>query len=162
MNKQGPFSFNTLQDKWLTRRNLIRGAAGTAAGAGLLLGSGLRLAARADHDDDEGRETCALALPLPHTTAGPFGPLHFYFPGPIDGSAAATDGTGTHAEGRDPSTIANFEGFVGQVDLTFSGTGMDTKTGTTAPYKFHTDTRFMKGTFIGSDERKRHGAFAFI
>jgi len=160
MNEQDSNSWKKLEEKWLSRRNLIRGAAGTAAGAGLLLGSGVRLSARAD--EDEGNETCGLALPLPHTTAGPFGPIHFYFPGPIDGSAAATDGTGTHAEGRDPSTITNFEGFVGQVDLTFSGTGMDTKTGATAPYTFHTDTRFMKGTFIASDERRHHGAFAFI
>ena len=160
MNEQDSNSWKKLQEKWLSRRNLIRGAAGTAAGAGLLLGSGVRLSARAD--EDEGNETCGLALPLPHTTAGPFGPIHFYFPGPIDGSAAATDGTGTHAEGRDPSTITNFEGFVGQVDLTFSGTGMDTKTGATAPYQFHTDTRFMKGTFIASDERRHDGAFAFI
>ena len=35
-------------------------------------------------------------------------------------------------------------------------------TGATAPYTFHTDTRFMKGTFIASDERRHHGAFAFI
>ena len=160
MNEQDSNSWKKLQEKWLSRRNLIRGAAGTAAGAGLLLGSGVRLSARAD--EDEGNETCGLALPLPHTTAGPFGPIHFYFPGPIDGSAAATDGTGTHAEGRDPSTITNFEGFVGQVDLTFSGTGTDTKTGVTAPYQFHTDTRLMKGTFIASDERTHHGAFAFI
>ena len=161
MDEQDFISWKKFQQKWMSRRNLIRGAAGTAAGAGLLLGSGLRLPARAD-EDDEDKETCGLALPLPHTTAGPFGPIHFYFPGPIDGSAAATDGTGTHPEGRDPSTITNFEGFVGQVDLTFSGTGMDTKTGATAPYQFHTDTRFMKGTFIGSDQRRRHGAFAFI
>ncbi|OLC83786.1 MAG: hypothetical protein AUH66_02035 [Acidobacteria bacterium 13_1_40CM_4_57_6] len=160
MNEQDSNSWKKLQEKWLSRRNLIRGAAGTAAGARLLLRSGVRLSARAD--EDEGNATCGLALPLPHTTAGPFGPIHFYFPGPIDGSAAATDGTGTHAEGRDPSTITNFEGFVGQVDLTFSGTGMDTKTGATAPYTFHTDTRFMKGTFIASDERRHHGAFAFI
>jgi hypothetical protein len=162
MSEQDLISWKELQHRLLNRRNLIRGAAGTAAGAGLLLGSGLRFSALADDEDDEGKETCGLALPLPHTTAGPFGPLHFYFPGPIDGSAAATDGTGTHPEGRDPSTITNFEGFVGQVDLTFSGTGMDTKTGATAPYKFHTDTRFMKGTFIASDERRHHGAFAFI
>jgi hypothetical protein len=163
VNEQDSVSWKKLQQKWVSRRNLIRGAAGAAAGAGFVLGSGLWMPAGADDDEDDGhKETCGLALPLPHTTAGPFGPLHFYFPGPIDGSAAATDGTGTHAEGRDPSTITNFEGFVGQVDLTFSGTGMDTKTGATAPYQFHTDTRFMKGTFIGSDERKRHGAFAFI
>jgi hypothetical protein len=162
MDEQNSNSWKELQQKWLSRRNLIRGAAGTAAGAGLLLGSGLRLAALANDEDDEGKGTCGLPLPLPHTTAGPFGPLHFYFPGPIDGSAAATDATGTHPEGRDPSTITNFEGFVGNVDLTFSGTGTDTKTGATAPYQFHTDTRFMKGMFIGSDERTRHGAFAFI
>jgi len=161
MNEQDPNSWQKLQQKSLSRRNLIRGAAGTAAGAGLLLGSGLRLPARAD-EDDEDKETCGLALPQPHTTAGPFGPIHFYFPGPIDGSAAATDATGTHPEGRDPSTISNFDGVVGQVDLAFSGTGVDRKTGATAVYQFHTDTRFMKGTFIGSDERKRHGTFAFI
>jgi len=162
MNDEKSISWKNLQEKWLTRRNLIRGAAGTAAGAGLLLGSGVRLPARADDEDDEGKETCGLPLPQPHVTAGPFGPIHFYFPGPIDGSAAATDATGTHAEGRDPSTITNFEGFVGQVDLNFSGTGMDPEPGSNAPDKFHTDTRFMKGTFIGSDERRQHGAFAFI
>src|SRR5207302_5913976 len=168
MSNQG--SLFRYSQRGISRRNLIRGV----GAAGAVLSSGLWTPARAhndkhnkhgreDHEDhDENTTQCAFPLPLPHTTAGPFGPLHFYFPGPIDGSAAATDGTGTHAEGRDPSTIANFEGFVGQVDLTFSGTGMDTKTGTTAPYQFHTDTRFMKGTFIGSDERKRHGAFAFI
>jgi hypothetical protein len=160
MNEEKSRSWSKLQEKWLTRRNLIRGAAGTAAGAGLLLGSGLRSPALAE--DDEDKETCGLPLTLPHTTAGPFGPLHFYFPGPIDGSAAATDATGTHPEGRDPSTITNFEGIVGNVDLTFSGTGMDTKTGATALYQFHTDTRFMKGMFIGSDERRHHGTFAFI
>ncbi len=162
MNEQNFISWKKFQQKCLSRRNLIRGAAGTAAGAGLVLGSGLRFPALADDEDVDGKETCGLPLPLPHTTAGPFGPLHFYFPGPIDGSAAPTDATGTHPEGRDPSTITNFEGFVGQVDLTFSGTGMDTKTGATAPYTFHTDTRFMKGLFIGSDERTRRGAFAFI
>ena len=161
MNEQDFVLRRKLHQNRVSRRNLIRGAAGAAAGAGFVLGSGLWMPAGAD-DGDEDKEACGLPLPLPHTTAGPFGPLHFYFPGPIDGSAAATDGTGTHAEGRDPSTIANFEGFVGQVDLTFSGTGMDTKTGATAPYQFHTDTRFMKGRFIGSDERRQHGAFAFI
>ncbi len=130
MNDEKFISWNKLQEKWLTRRNLIRGAAGTAAGAGLLLGSGMRLPALAD--DDEDKEKCGLPLPLPHTTAGP------------------------------SSTITNFEGFVGNVDLTFSGTGMDTKTGATAPYQFHTDTRFMKGVFIASDERRHHGTFAFI
>jgi hypothetical protein len=69
---------------------------------------------------------------------------------------------GTHPEGRDPSTITNFSGVVGQVDLTFSGTAMNTKTGAKANYTFHTDTRFMRGEFIASDEQLHRGSFAFI
>jgi len=143
---------------------LRRGFLQTAAGAGMVLGSGLSIPARADDDaDHEGNAVrCAVPLPQPHTTAGPFGPLHFYFPGPIDGSAAATDGTGTHPEGRDPSTITNFSGFVGGADLLFSGTATDTNTGAKATYQFHTDTRFMQGEFIASDEQRHRGAFAFI
>jgi hypothetical protein len=69
---------------------------------------------------------------------------------------------GAHPEGRDASLITNFSGVVGEVDLTFSGTGMDTKTGVKAAYSFHTDTRFMLGAFIASDEQLHRGAFAFI
>src|SRR5216684_8748236 len=39
MNEQDFISWKKLQQKSLSRRNLIRGAAGTAAGAGLVLGS---------------------------------------------------------------------------------------------------------------------------
>ena len=85
-----------------------------------------------------------------------------YFPGPIDGSLFSTDGTGVHPEGRDPSTITNFAGVVGQVDAVFSGTGMDTTSGAQASYSFHTDTRFIQGQFIGSDEQIHRGTFAFI
>jgi hypothetical protein len=139
---------------------LRRGFLQTAAGA--VLSSGLSNPARADEDHEDNTVRCAVPLPQPHTTAGPFGPLHFYFPGPIDGSAAATDGTGTHPEGRDPSTITNFSGFVGAADLLFSGTATDANTGAKATYQFHTDTRFMKGEFIASDEQRHRGAFAFI
>src|SRR5262245_19221369 len=93
------------------RRGLTRRAwFHKTAAAGAFVGSGLWMPAHADEDRCR---SCGVPLPIPHTTAGPFGPLHFYFPGPIDGSAAATDGIGTHPEGRDPSTITNFEGFVG-------------------------------------------------
>src|SRR5438874_11239791 len=129
----------------MSRRTVIHTTIGTA---GVVLGSEFLTPARAD-DDNASR--CAVPLPQTHVTAGPFGPLHFYFPGPIDGSAAATDATGVHPEGRDPSTITNFSGFVGQVDLTFSGTARDTKTGATANYSFHTVTRLIKGDFIASD-----------
>ena len=51
MNDENSILWKKVQEKWLTRRNLIRGAAGTAAGAGLLLGSGLRLSALADGEE---------------------------------------------------------------------------------------------------------------
>lgn len=162
MDAKDFFFFRNLSKKWLSRRNLIRGAAGTAAGAGLVLGSGLWKPLIAD-DGDEHEGHCGVALPIPHISmAPPPAPAHFFFPGPVDGSAAPTDPHGAEPDGRDPSTITNFEGFVGNVDLIFSGMAMDTETGTTSPYDFHTDTRFMKGVFIGSDERTHHGAFAFI
>ena len=143
----------------MSRRNLVHGTMGAA---GAVLGTGLWTSARAD-DDEHKVSPCSQPLPIVHTTAGPFGPLHFYFPGPIDGSAApTTDGTGSHPEGRDPSTITNFSGTVGQADLTFGGMAIDTKTGAKAPYQFHTDMRFMKGQFIASDQQRHSGAFAFI
>jgi hypothetical protein len=88
--------------------------------------------------------------------------VHFYFPGTVDGKPSPTDPFGAHPEGRDPSTVTNFDGFIGQVDLNFSGTGTDTKTGQTAPYTFHTDTRFMSGEFVASDEQRHRGTLAFI
>jgi len=160
----GPDARARLRRSWgrgLSRRNFIRTAAGTAGG-GVIVGSGLwkPLMANAD-DEDEGH--CGVPLPIPQLTVGPPPvPAHFFFPGPVDGSAAATDPHGVEPNGRDPSTITNFEGFIGNVDLDFSGTGTDTETGMTSAYDFHTDTRFMKGVFIGSDERRHHGAFTFI
>jgi hypothetical protein len=141
---------------------LRRGFLQTAAGASVFLSSGLSIPARADDDEGEGGR-CGQPLPILYSHPAPFGATaHGYFPGPIDGSAIPTDPTGTHPEGRDPSTITNFAGVVGQVDAVFSGTGMDTMTGQQASYSFHTDTRFIKGQFIGSDEQIHRGAFAFI
>ena len=160
MNEHDSIFKKKFHQRGVSRRNLMRGAAGAATGAGFVLGSGLWKPLLAD-DEDEGH--CGVALPIPHiSVAPPPSPAHFFFPGPVDGSVAATDPHGSHPNGRDPSTITNFEGFIGQVDLTFSGTGTDTETGATSPYQFHTDTRFMKGAFIGSDERRHRGAFAFI
>lgn len=162
MSSKDFISWNKFQQKLLSRRKLIREAAGVAAGAGFVVGSGLWTPARAD-DLDEGQGLCGQPLPIPYTHPTPTGgPIHHYFPGPIDGSAAATDPFGTHPEGRDPSLITNFRGVVGEVDLTFRGTAMDTKTGATATYAFHTDTRFMVGDYLASDEQLHSGAFAFI
>ena len=152
--------FSRYLRRGLSRRNLVHGT----LAAGAVLGSGLWVPARADDGKDgEDGGGCGQPLPIPNTHPSPTGSLvHDYFPGPITGVEAATDPFGTHPEGRDPSTITNFSGFVGQVDLTFSGTAMNTKTGAKANYTFHTDTRFMRGEFIASDERLHRGSFAFI
>jgi hypothetical protein len=142
----------------------------TAGAAGGVFGAGLRTRARSEHDDDQdrdGRRPCPEQDPIPHLNAGPpagIGGFRFFFPGPVDGSPAATDPepAAAHAAGRDPSLIFNFDGVVGQADLILTGTGTDTTTGATAQYGFHTDMRFMKGRFLGADNRIHHGAFAFI
>src|SRR6266705_7112663 len=76
MNEQDSNSWKKLEEKWLSRRNLIRGAAGTAAGAGLLLGSGLRFSAFAE-DEGADNKCKTLARPIPHITTPPGG--HFFF-----------------------------------------------------------------------------------
>jgi hypothetical protein len=101
---------------------------------------------------------CDFPVPIPHIT----GPGHFYFPGPVSGVAVPTDAAGAHPEGRDPSIIFNFKGFVGQGDFNLTGTGIDLDTGATAPYSFHADMRFMHGVFVGTDQIERHATFAFV
>src|SRR5438876_1638661 len=145
----------------------------TAGAAGGVLGAGLWTPARSEHrddDDDHDRQAgrpCPEQDPIPHLNAGPpaaIGGFRFFFPGPVDGSPAATDPEPqpAHAAGRDPSLIFNFDGVIGQADLTLTGTGTDTTTGVSAKYGFHTDMRFMKGKFLGTDNKIHHGAFAFI
>jgi hypothetical protein len=159
MNGEKSISWKKLQDKLLTRRTLIQGAAGTAAGAGLLLGSG-RLAALED-DEDEGRHNKCKALPrpIPHISTPPG--QHFFFPGPPDGSAPPNFPHFPNA-GFDPSTITDFKGVIAQADLNFGGTGTDLNTGDSAEYTFHTDWRFMKGTFVGIDGHPHQGTLTEI
>ena len=114
MNEQDPVSLRNFLQKWVSRRRLIRGAAGAAAGAGFVAGSALWTSARTD-DLDEGQGLCGQPLPIPYTHPTPNGgTIHHYFPGPITGVAAPTDPLGTHPEGRDPSLITNFRGVVGE------------------------------------------------
>ncbi len=156
MNKQGPFSWNTLQDKWLSRRNLIRGAAGTAVGAGFLLSSELRLPAFADDEAEKEHNKCkTVSRPIPHITTPPG--VHFFFPGPVDASPTTSPNTG-----HDPSIITDFSGVIGQADLILSGTGTDLNTGASATYDVHTDMRFMDGIFVGLDNEQHRAAIGFI
>jgi hypothetical protein len=140
-----------------SRRRFI----GTTAGAaGAMLGSGLWIPARGE--PGPGGPNCPAADPIPHITMVGAEPLHFFFPGNVEGLPAPTDPTGPQPGGRDPSTIFNFDGVIGEADLNLTGTGTDTTTGASASYMFHTDMRFMEGRFVATDGRVHRGAFVFI
>lgn len=154
MNEHDPNSRKGFPLKRVSRRNLIRGVAGTAAGAGLTLGSGLPAFAQ-----EAAQQTCRdLPRPIPKITKA----HHFFFPGPVTGVAAATDPTGVYPNGRDPSTITDFKGMIGSADLVFTGTGTNLNTGASATYGFHTDWRFMTGVFVGVDGLEHNGTLTFI
>jgi hypothetical protein len=149
-------SWQRLQQKLLSRRNLIRGAAGTAAGAGLLLGSVVRSSALADDDDEGEHNKCkAVPRPIPHISTPPG--THFFFPGPVDASATTSPDTG-----HDPSIITDFKGVIASADLVFSGVGTDLNTGASAKYDFHADMRVMEGLFVGLDGDQHRGSIGFI
>jgi len=152
----------------ISRRSLFTGA--SLAGGGLLLGSAFPPAVFAHNGENErsctAEELCSSPDPIPHVNeavlAGFGAKVHFFFPGPVEGTAAPTDPTGAHPGGRDPSAIYDFKGFIGSGDLNLTGTGTDLNTGMSAKYTFHTDSRFMSGTFLGADGRKHRGSFVLI
>jgi len=127
----------------LSRRNFFGRAA--MAGGAVLLGSSIPSKVWAEDEGLPG--LCDLPVPIPHITSPPG--AHFFFPAPV-------------STGADPSVIFNFKGFIGQADLTLTGTGTDLTTGASAPYHFHTDMRFMHGVFVGTDQEERHATFAFV
>lgn len=155
----------------LTRRAFF-GSAG-AAGAGLVLSPTLSTPVFAD-SENEGRDPNSRIFSISvspneiehvnRAIQAGFGiKVHFFFAGPVDGTAAPTDPEGAHPNGRDPSLIYDFKGVIGEADLgNIKGMGTNLNTGAKAPYTFHTDMRFMKGEFIGSDGHKHRGTFAFI
>jgi hypothetical protein len=142
----------------VSRRSFFGRAAATSGA--VLLGSTTPAELFAQNERLPGR--CDFPEPIPHINVPPPGGAHFYFPGPVSGAAAPTDPSGAHPEGRDPSVIFNFRGFVGQGDFNLSGTGIDLTTGQTAPYTFHAEMRFMEGVFVGTDLVERRAAFAFV
>jgi hypothetical protein len=135
-----------------SRRNFIRGSAAVTS-AGFVLDSALSKplsASEAAH-----RECPVQPEPISHAIALPFGTtVHNFFPGPVD--STLTDA------GHDPSLITDFNGVIANTDVLMTGTGTDLNTGESAPYDFHADIRFMKGTFLAADRQPHRGDFAFI
>jgi hypothetical protein len=88
-------------------------------------------------------------------------------PTPIRGGVKTPFGVFIHhhpfpPDPLDPQEIGNFEGFVGLIKASGTGTGTDTKTGATTPLLFATDSGFMAGSYIGTDGGTYKGTFAFI
>lgn len=121
---------------------------GALAGAGLLGVSRLSSAAAPPFSFGRKSTTAATPSPIPGglQLLGPSGPLfHFFLP----------------ATGAEPSTITDFNGFVGWAAV--GGMGTHTPAGEASQHlPFESDMRFMAGEFIGADGKSHHGAFAFI
>lgn len=150
MNKQHHGLWEQFQEKWLSRRNLIRGAAGTVLGAGFLRPKLI------DGSDDGGPgqpASCVGPNPIPGGVA-PFAPSGiFIHHNPLHMSLAGIS---------DPSQITDFDGFVGLTHIRGGGTGTDTATGATTRLAFQADMGFSQGRFIGTDGQQHRGTFAFV
>jgi hypothetical protein len=118
----------------LSRRQVIRAGAGGAVAATLLSSSlwvpELAYAAAPVPSDPR---------PIPLT----LGPFHVQLLGP----------------GQEPSTITDFNGFVGVADVQGTGTGTGPGAGALL---FDTDMRFMSGEYVGVDGKHYHSTFGFV
>ena len=150
MNEPGYSPWKKLQEQWLSRRSLIRGAAGTALGAGLLRSK----LVYADESDNESA-ACVGPNPIPGGVTGlkPFG--IFIHHNPLNPAKALADIS-------DPSQITDFDGFVGLTHIRGGGTGTDPATGAPTSLAFQADMGFSQGKFIGTDGRQHRGTFAFV
>jgi hypothetical protein len=126
-----------------SRRQFTR-TVGGAAVAGATIASGI-LTAQGPKGDT------FTPVPIPGGTPVLGGAFHVFGPGIIDPVDA------------EPSSITNFNGFVGLAFISGMVTRTDTSTGESLRLPFvNNDMRFMIGTFRGSDGRVHQGAFAFI
>ena len=143
--------WKNFQHKLLSRRNLIRGAAGTVLGAGLF-GS---KSAYAEDDGDGEQAQCVGPNSIPGGVVAlkPFG--IFVHHNPLNPATAL-------ANIGDPSQITDFDGFVGLTHIRGGGTGIDTATNVATRLAFQADMGFSKGRFIGTDGREHRGTFAFV
>jgi len=123
-------------DRAMSRGVFVRRAAGVT-GAAMTAGLWMPALARAGT-----ATTSAEPRPIPSNPA--LGGLHFNLPG----------------VGNEPSTIFDFNGFVGISGI--GGTGTATLAdGSQRRLFFDVDNRFMKGEFVGLDGRMHHGTFGF-
>jgi hypothetical protein len=138
------------QERLLSRRSLIRGAAGTALGAGLL---SPKLVYGRDDDAERERAADFGPRPIPGGLA-PLAPLGiFVHHNPLNPATSLTSL-------KDPSQITDFDGFVGLTNIHGGGTGTDANG--SMQLGFRADMGFSKGKFIGTDGREHTGTLAFV
>lgn len=127
------------EPQWLTRRALLgstAGATGAILGAGLLQPSaGLAASPRTDSSPNPTTNKFTLN--------GVTFSLTFFGPG------------------LDPSSITDFNGFVGVADVQGTGTATNPD-GSVETLLFDTDMRFMSGTYVGKDGFTYRGTFGFV
>jgi hypothetical protein len=65
------------------------------------------------------------------------------------------------APGMDPSVITDFNGFVGVAQVQGTGTATNPD-GSTETLLFDTDMRFMRGVYVGQDDKVHNATFGFV
>ena len=151
MGERDRSSWKTPQHKWLSRRDLVRSAAGVVLGAGFLRPK----FAYASGEPDGEANACVGPNPIPGgvTALKPYG--IFVHHNPLNPAKSL-------ANINDPSQITDFDGFVGLTHIRGGGTGTNTMTGATTRLAFQADMGFSRGTFIGTDGQQHQGTFAFV
>ena len=139
----------------LTRRAVVRGAAGAAAGLAGAAGVPHGVAA---HGDKHGRHRLPVPPePIPGgIELGPGQVIHVWAPGSPDVTLPFTRLT---LQGLDvePTTIRDFKGFSAVAFHVGSATAKD---GTR--FDFETDVRAFQGTYIDRTGKRRFGTFGFV
>ena len=140
MNNRGFSLWDQFQEKWLSRRGLIRGAAGTMLGADFFRP---KVVHASDDDGEEEQSACVGPSPIPGGAVGlkPYG--IFIHHNPLNPAKALADIS-------DPSQITDFDGFVGLTHIRGGGMGTDTTSGAMTGLAFQADMGFNQGKFIGS------------
>ena len=152
MGERNRSSWKTPQHKWLSRRDLVRSAAGAVLGAGFLHS---KLAHASSEPDECEPATCVGPNPIPGgvTALKPYGIFVHHNP---------LNPANTLANINDPSQITDFDGFVGLTHIRGGGMGTDTATGAMTRLAFQADMGFSQGKFIGTDGQQHRGTFAFV
>src|ERR1700730_12883660 len=151
MSRMGSDVLKKPQQNWVSRRNLIRAAAGAALGTGLVVPK----PSYAWQDEDRKRCQGPRLKPIPGGGAPfkPFGVIVHH--NPLNPATPL-------ANISDPSQITDFDGLVGLTHIQGGGTGTNTTTSGPAALAFRADMGFARGKFVDIDGQLHRGTFVFV